>query len=184
MRLFVAIPVGEPALGALGRLLERYRRTHWPVKWVERDGLHLTLKFLGQVDEARLEDIGRVLRAAAAGTPVLSFSLTELGAFPTLRRPRVLWVGLEAEPALELLVNRLEHGFEPLGFAKEGRPFRPHVTLGRIREGRSLPSEALREWERNAPDAAFTAPALVLFESRLSPAGATYVPRLTLPLGG
>jgi 2'-5' RNA ligase len=183
MRLFVAIPVGEPALGALGRLLDRYRRTGWPVKWVGRDGLHLTLKFLGQVEEERVAEIGQVLREAVAGTPILSFSLTELGAFPTLHRPRVLWVGLEAEPALELLVNRLEQRFEPLGFAKEGRPFRPHVTLGRIREGRQLPPEWLRAWETQPPQAAFTAPTLVLFESRLSPAGARYFPRLTLPLG-
>ncbi len=183
MRLFVAVPVAEPALDALGRLLDRYRRTDWPVKWVGRDGLHLTLKFLGQVEAERVEDIGAVLRRAAEGTPRLTLALTELGAFPAPRRPRVLWVGLEADPALELLVDRLETGFEPLGFPKEGRPFRPHVTLGRVREGERLPPEAFREWEQRPPAAAVPAAAGVRFESRLSPAGASYTRRLAVPLG-
>jgi 2'-5' RNA ligase len=92
----------------------------------------------------------------------------------------VLWLGLEGPPALELLQDRLERAGEAIGFPPEGRPFRPHVTLGRVREGHRVPPNALEEYEvERLP---LLAEELVLYESLLSSQGPRYEPRLTLPL--
>lgn len=184
MRLFAAIPVGPPAAGVLTELVERWRVTDWPVKWVRAEGLHLTLKFLGSVDEQRLDAVRDSLGNAIAGTPGLSFTLGELGAFPSLAAGRVLWADLESEGALELAVDRVERACAELGFPLEGRPFRPHVTLGRVREGRRLSPSAIEAIESTRLEpASFMSEAIVLFESRTGPGGSRYEPRATFPLG-
>jgi len=184
MRLFAGIPVAEPAHGALGGLLEGWRSTDWPVKWVRQDALHLTLKFLGSVETERVATIRDALAAAVQGTPALSFALTEVGAFPTVSRARILIAGLESEAPLELLVHRIERACADLGFPVEGRPFRPHVTLGRVREGRRLPEPAVRAiGGAELPAASFMADRVVLYESLPGPGGSKYEERATFPLG-
>jgi len=183
MRLFAGIPVAQPVHGALGELLEGWRSTDWPVKWVRQDGLHLTLKFLGSVETARVGSIRDALAAAVLGTPALSFTLTEVGAFPTVSRARILFAGLESEAPLELLVHRIERACAELGFPVEGRPFRPHVTLGRVREGRRLAEPAVRAIEgAELPAAGFMAERVVLYESLPAPGGSRYEERATFPL--
>ncbi len=184
IRLFVAIPVESPAVEELGALLERWQGHEWPVKWVRREGLHLTLKFLGSVEESVLGPLQSALSAAVAGTPQLSFTLTELGAFPSFRKAQVLWAGLESEPALELLVHRIEQECEVLGFPVEGRAYRPHVTLGRVRQGRALGSAAreLLESTGLAP-VSFTSTQAILYQSLTGPGGSRYQARATFPLG-
>src|SRR5688572_18800646 len=134
MRLFVAIPVAGPAQDRIARLLADLRETGWPVRWVRDDGVHLTLKFFGEVAEEQLGALQVALRSAAAGTMPLPMRLTELGTFPGGRNARVVWIGLEGPSALELLQDRIERGAEAIGFPIEGRPFHPHITLGRVRE--------------------------------------------------
>ena len=174
MRLFVGIPVAGEVLGALSGILGRYRGAGWPVKWVRDDALHLTLKFLGAVPAEQLAQVGDALGTAGRGTGALPFGLNGSGAFPSLERPRVLWAGLQSEPALELLVDRLERRFEALGFPIEGRPFRPHVTLGRVRDHARLPADAARRWESETPAGEFVAGELLLYQSRTGPEGASY----------
>jgi len=107
------------------------------VKWVRAEGIHLTLKFLGDVDPEREPELRSGLARAAAGARPLPLSVHGFGVFPDYSRPRVIWAGLEADPALELLQHRIEQEFTPLGFPPEGRPFHPHLTLGRAgREAR------------------------------------------------
>lgn len=184
MRLFAAIPVGPPVDGVLSDLLTRWRSTDWPVKWVHPEGLHLTLKFLGSVEDDRIEPTKRSLTEAIAGTPNLSFSLTELGAFPSLEKARVLWAGLESEAALELLVHRVERACAGLGFSVEGRPYRPHVTLGRVRENGRWPTEAASIIEATPLNpVSFMSTEVVLFESLTGPGGSRYQPRATFRLG-
>jgi RNA 2',3'-cyclic 3'-phosphodiesterase len=184
MRLFTAIPVAGLVEDALRELVARCRSQDWPVKWVRPEGLHLTVKFLGPVEADRVAAIEAALAEASAGTPRLPFSLRELGAFPGFGRARVIWAGLESEAALELMVDRVERACGALGFPVEGRPFRPHVTLGRVREGRRLPEAAIEALERaQLPAADFLADRLVLFESRPGPGGSTYAARATFPLG-
>jgi len=174
MRLFAALPIGGEARAELNRWLARFQDRGWPVRWVRPEGLHLTLKFLGSVEESRLPAIEQALLAACEGTPRLGLSLKDFGTFPAARRARVLWAGLEADPALELLAHRLEGQFEALGFPVEGRPFRPHVTLGRVKEGRWLPGDVAEELQEAHPAATHLADRVVLFESQPAAGGPRY----------
>ena len=99
------------------------------MKWARCEALHLTLKFLGDVDDAREADL-RAALGQVGGRPV-TVHIEGFGVFPDFRRPRIVWAGIEPDPALELLQHRVEQVFAPLGFPTEARPFRPHVTLGR-----------------------------------------------------
>lgn len=182
MRLFAAVPIREPARGEITGLLARLREPGWPLRLVHDHGLHLTMKFFGEVPPGRLEVIQEAVRAAAPGTGGLSLRLAEIGAFPNFRRPRIIWVGLDAPPALELLQDRLERLAEAIGFAPEGIPFRPHVTLGRVREGQRLPPGALESLAGEYEAVPFLASELVLYESVLGRGGPRYEPRLTLEL--
>jgi 2'-5' RNA ligase len=112
----------------------------------------------------------------------LEMRLTAGGAFPSRERPRVLRLEVEAGPELELLQDRLETEGAEMGFPPEGRPFRPHITLGRVREGHRLPPGAMDELESVAHGSAFVADRVVLFESRLTPAGPVYGARVELVL--
>jgi 2'-5' RNA ligase len=138
MRLFAGIPIVDEARREIVALLGRLRESGWPVRWVHDDGVHLTLKFFGEVAPERLQVIEEAVRFAARGTGPLALRLEALGAFPSAARPRVLWIGVEGPSALELLYDRLERGGEAIGFPPEGAPFQPHVTLGRVREGHRL----------------------------------------------
>jgi RNA 2',3'-cyclic 3'-phosphodiesterase len=183
MRLFVAIPVAEPARSEVLGLLERLRQTGWPVRWVGNEGLHVTLKFFGEVAPDRLEVIAEAIRIAGQGTGQLPLRLDELGAFPSRQRPRILYVGVEAPAALELLQDRIERGGEALGFPPEGKPFHPHLTLGRLREGQKYPSRALDDVDGWYEQLSFTGDQVILYESILTPHGPRYEPQLTLDLG-
>jgi RNA 2',3'-cyclic 3'-phosphodiesterase len=182
MRLFAALPIAEPARGEIARLLARLREPGWPLRLVHDQGLHLTMKFFGEVAPGRLEVIEEAVRAAVPGTGALPMQLTEVGAFPSGRRARIIWVGLDAPPGLELLQDRLERRTEAIGFPPEGSPFRPHVTLGRVREGHRLPPGALESLEGQYDPVGFLASELVLYESVLGRGGPHYEPRLTLEL--
>lgn len=174
MRLFIGVPLpgdaGREAVGVLAGL----RRLGWPVRWVRDEGLHLTLKFFGEVTRDRVDAIAEMLAFAAAGTAPLAMGLGDLGVFPAWERPRVIHLGIDAGPELELLQDRLERGGERLGFAPEGRPFNPHVTLGRVREGQRLPEGWRAELERVSPRCSFLADRVILFESELSGQGPVY----------
>jgi 2'-5' RNA ligase len=165
MRLFAALPIAEPARGEIAKLLTRLRERGWPLRLVHDHGLHLTMKFFGEVPAGRLEVIEEAVRGAVHGTGTLSLQLGAVGAFPDSRKPRILWLGLESPPALELLQDRLERRAEAIGFPPEGKPFRPHVTLARVREGNRLPAGALEGLEGEFEPVGFLASELVLYES-------------------
>lgn len=184
MRLFAALPVEPPAAAELATLLGTLRASGWPVRWARPEGLHLTMKFFGETDATRVEAIEQMLEVAARGTGPLSCGPVELGAFPGWARARVLWAGYEGESALELLVHRVEQGAERLGFPVEGRPFRPHVTLGRLRDGARLPDAALERLEGHRLQDGFVARRLVLYRSDTAPGGAIYAPIRTFDLEG
>ncbi len=183
MRLFAAVPVSEPAQEQILTLLGTLRGAGWPVRWVHDEGLHLTLKFFGEVAPERLDVIAEALRFAAHGADPWALALGELGAFPSRNRPRVLWVGVQAPAGLELLQDRIERGCEAIGFPPEGAPFQPHITLGRLREGQRLPPGGLDEHADGFQKVSFVAQQLVLYESLLTTGGPRYESRLTLDFG-
>lgn len=183
MRLFAALPVSGDAMLELAGLIGEYERTDWPVRWVRPSGLHLTVKFLGQTGPGRVPEIEAALRLASRGVSMIPLAPGELGAFPGFAGARVLWAGYEAEPALELLAHRVEQECASLGFPVEGRPFRAHVTIGRVREGRRLAPSAIEELERRQIRSGFVADRLVLYDSVTGPNRAEYTPLATISLG-
>ncbi len=184
MRLFIAVPLVEEARAEVGAVLRRLKEHDWPVRWVREEGLHLTLKFFGEVTTDRVDAIVEMLDFATVGMTPMTFRLAGTGVFPSgARQPRVINLGVDADPSCELLQDRIERGAEQLGFPPEGRPFRPHVTLGRVREGQRLQAGWQSELERIPEGTAFLADRVVLFESELTPSGPTYAVRREIKLG-
>ena len=132
MRLFVALNLPKKERDRIHRAARPLRDQEVPVRWVVADNYHLTLKFLGEVRTARLGSIEQVLARVAAGCAPFAANLSGFGAFPTIRRPRVVWLGVEPSPALRCLKQDVEWGLADLGFERETRAFHPHLTLGRV----------------------------------------------------
>ena len=141
MRLFVALNLPAVVREAVWAAAAPLRALDLPVKWVRAEGLHLTIKFLGEVPDEREPDFAAALAQAGAGGSTghssrgIPLALGDWGSFPNPTRPRVVWLGVAPDPSLELLQHRVELAFAELGVPAEGRPFRPHVTLGRARQG-------------------------------------------------
>lgn len=178
MRLFVAVPLPAQALEEAGELLREMRALDWPVRWVKDDGLHISLKFFGEVTTDRLDAIEELVEFATRGMKPMELVPQGGGAFPSRSHPKVLRLEVQSGPDLELLQDRMERGGEQIGFAPEGRPFRPHITLGRVREGQRLPAGAIGHLEGLRHGAVFLADRVTLFESRLTPDGPVYSTRL------
>jgi 2'-5' RNA ligase len=134
MRLFVAINLPDDERTAMSDAVAPLAADGAPVKWVEAARLHITLQFLGSVDDAQAEPIGDALAAAVAGLKTFDVTVGGGGAFPDLAHPRVLWIGVERHPALELLANDVARVLGRFGFEPELRPFQPHVTVGRAQK--------------------------------------------------
>ncbi|MBN1660365.1 MAG: RNA 2',3'-cyclic phosphodiesterase [Anaerolineae bacterium] len=135
LRTFIAIELDDELCTNLGRIQDRLRNQTSPgsVRWVRPEGIHLTLKFLGDTTEAQAEQVQEALARAAATVEPFSFSVGTLGCFPNARQPRVVWVGIhESTGALARLQRAVEAEVSPLGFPTERRTFSPHLTLGRI----------------------------------------------------
>ncbi|HET7024151.1 MAG TPA: RNA 2',3'-cyclic phosphodiesterase [Gemmatimonadales bacterium] len=183
IRLFAGLPVPSPALEHVTVLLGELRERSWPVRWVPATGVHLTLKFYGEVADERVDAIAESIAFAAAGTQPLALQLAGLGAFPSWEKARVVWLGVDAPPALELLQDRVERHAESLGFPVEGATFRPHVTLGRVREGERLSGGAIKALAARGLTDTFSVGEIVLYESKLDRHSPGYIPLRTFPLG-
>lgn len=134
MRLFLAINLPFAMRRALVEATGPMRALAPDVRWISEAKLHLTMKFLGEQHESRLDEIHAAVASMAARHAATDLTVCGLGAFPNSRRPRVIWIGVERSSRLELLAHDLEQACETLGFEAEGRAFRPHITLGRIRD--------------------------------------------------
>src|SRR5512136_2192981 len=141
VRSFVAIELPEEAKKGLARLRRELERDeHRFVKWVEPQGIHLTLKFLGNVPSQRVTEITEAMGKATQGISSFHLEISGLGAFPSLKQARVFWVGVSGElDKLSRLQQDIDSALGALGLAKEERPFMPHLTLARIKEGASPP---------------------------------------------
>jgi 2'-5' RNA ligase len=175
VRCFVAVEVDEPrVLDALGRVQSGLVGSGGDLKPVERENIHLTLKFLGDVDEGRLGEVESVV--SDLRFEPFRMALAETGAFPNLRRPRVIWAGVyEGVDELAWIFSELETGFVGLGFKREGRRFSPHITIARVRSGRNreeLVEEVLRHREMDY--GGFEVRSVKLKRSVLTPRGPVY----------
>lgn len=185
MRLFIALHLPADTRRALYAAAAPLRATDAPVKWVDPDAIHITLKFLGNVDDGLAPAITQRLDAIAGRRRPFALPLDGFGAFPTADRPRVIWAGAESVPPLELLQHDVESAMADLGFDVEGRPFRPHVTLGRVPQGGAGRARAVGDLLGGLT---FTdevpVEAVDLMQSRLRPQGAQYAVRHSARLGG
>jgi RNA 2',3'-cyclic 3'-phosphodiesterase len=185
VRLFVAINIPDAVRQVINDAAAELRARPYPVKWVAPELLHLTVKFLGEVDPARLDDLGAALLEVGRAAKPFVLPIRGAGVFPTPRNPRVFWVGCEPVPALELIQDDVERRMQGLGFALDRRPFRPHLTIGRVKRQASRSAFRSLDGLLQAVDleAAPFVDSLELMESRLSPGGPSYQPRIVAPLG-
>lgn len=186
MRLFLALELGDAVLGKLASAIAPLRNAAPDLAWTRDEQRHLTLKFFGSVEPERLGGIVQMTDSIAQTHRPFAMELGGVGAFPNFRRARVVWVGVEHEARLELLHHDVEVAAAELGFEIEGRPFRPHITLARVRTPE--PEERLRRLARAAKavdySAIVTVTEMVLFESVLAPGGAQYRQVHVAKLGG
>ena len=185
MRLFVAINFTAKDRQKMHRAGRKLREAELPIRWEELEQLHMTLKFLGEVRSEMVPRVQEAVARVAEKTPPFTLKMKGGGAFPTLRRPRVIWLGAEASPELRCLKHDLEWELAPLGFEREVRAFHPHVTLGRAeKEARA---GDFREFEELVTAISFKAEIPVrtvdLMESHLSTRGARYDRRMAAKLG-
>ena len=142
VRLFIAINLPEEIRSALHVAIEPARRASPTIRWTDPSRLHLTLKFLGACPATAVDPLIEALRHVGSRNDPVDLELGGLGAFPNLRRPRIVWLGMRADPRLELIHHDIEVACAALGYDIEGRAFRPHVTLGRAGD-RPVDAEAL-----------------------------------------
>jgi 2'-5' RNA ligase len=184
VRAFVGIGL-EPLEHALAALLEGLASTGADAKLVEPENLHINLKFLGEIGEERVPPLVGALSEAAGRHAPFAVRLRGLGAFPSPRQPRVVWVGLEPWGELEALHRDVELAAARAGFPREGRRFSPHVTLARVRSARGRDALlALIGRMREAEVGALEVSSFSLVRSTLSTSGPTYEPLSTHPLTG
>ncbi len=137
IRSFIAIELSPENQTKLSQIIQELKTSGADVKWVKAENIHLTLKFLGNVEQAQIEAINEILQETAGEFEKFEFQLNELGAFPRIQSPRVIWVNAQAqEGIIGKIVLKLEGSLEKLGFAKEEREFTPHITIGRVRSSR------------------------------------------------
>ena len=180
LRLFVATPAPEAVSEAATVMIDRLR-PFGDVRWATPERLHLTLKFLGSTPEEKLSSVQEELERIANNCLQFAVRLDGIGAFPSTRRPQTIWYGLGVDvTGLTDLAAKIDSAMEPLGFERERRPYRPHLTLGRVRSPRGL-RELAAELEKCAAKASepsnsieWRIDAIALMRSDLKPTGPIY----------
>jgi 2'-5' RNA ligase len=183
LRAFIAVEIDPEVIGKISTAITELKSRVSGVRWVAPTNFHLTLKFLGDVEEAQINRIGATLEEQFHPFPRFTINAKGLGVFPDFRRPRILWVGL-AGIELASLVSRLESALEPLGFAPEKRSFTPHLTIGRWRQTERASKtlgQALESW-KDYQFGVTNIDEMILFQSKLNPKGAIYTKLKTVTL--
>jgi len=173
MRAFIAIDLPEPLRAALAEAQHGFRSACRDARWTRPEGIHLTLKFLGEISDAQTKQVVEALTQIGPLEP-FSVEVSGFGFFPHAERPRVLWAGVVAPPALAELATRVEGRMEKIGFAREDRAFAPHLTLARFQVPRPQPVMVAAAEKATSSLGKFEASEFFLFESKLSPQGAQY----------
>ena len=192
-RLFVAVPLPAEVTRLVGELVQDLASEGWPVRWVAADTAHITLQFIGETPPERAELLRLALAAPVAKNAAFNLRTADLGVFPNQRRPRVIWLGLYG-PAhrLESLQRDIAATLREMDVALDDKPFHPHITLGRVRDGatRDLPEAIKRQFAAEAASGRATAASplpvpvreVLLVRSFLSREGARHEPVARYPL--
>jgi RNA 2',3'-cyclic 3'-phosphodiesterase len=181
MRLFIAIALPDEIRAALTRFIGELRAIAPKTKWVRAENLHVTLKFLGETDPARLPGVQNAL-ASVRNAESVTLDFQGVGFFPNERRPRVFWVDMQASANLKALAEAMDHEMHKLGFPLENRPFTPHLTLARFEPpGASPPLAAAAKQNAQRTFGSLITNEFHLIESRLKPRGAEYTTIQSFP---
>ena len=184
IRSFIAFALPDDIKSALGRVQEGLQSSGLKAKWVRLQGIHLTLKFLGNIEFDQIDAVAAKMDRAVRGFGPLLLGAKGVGVFPNVRRPRVIWAGLDGD--LEQLGNlqrNLDAALSEIGFAREKRSFKGHLTMGRFK-GRMDSRRVAQALEKFAgfETQTFTAQHLILFKSQLESTGAVYSQLKQVPL--
>lgn len=179
MRTFIAIELPNEIKEFLSKTQEQLKSSEADVKWVAPQNIHLTLKFLGEVDDNKLDEVKQVMDNAACACASFQGRISAIGAFPKIDFPRVIWLGIDpGDSETKEIAKTLEDALEKAGIPKEDRPFSSHITLGRVRSNmnrerlvRSLKDSQERMGEKKLE---FTVTKITLFKSTLTPKGPVY----------
>ena len=174
-RCFIAIELSREIRDTLDKIKDELKKTIYGVKWVKSDNIHLTLKFIGYVEEEVVEKIKDILNDIAKEKEPFKIRLSSAGAFPTPERPRVIWLGID-EGAKEStdITNLIEEKLEPLGIEKKSRPFHPHLTLARDKFLKDKSSVKTAFASLKIPPTEMSASKITLFQSTLTREGPIY----------
>lgn len=173
-RTFICFEIDPEVRTVLGQIIADCKKFGEQIRWPKPENIHLTLKFLGDASSEQIEEIARILEDISAGIPSLQITLDLLGIFPNIRTPRILWAGSSKIPeALVRLVASLEERLAPLGFEKQKRAYRPHLTLGRVR-GRESKRTVEFFKKLNFEPRTFICDEIVMMKSDLQLTGAIY----------
>ncbi len=174
MRLFVALEIPSAVRENLANLLKSLRAVSPQIRWVRAENLHVTLKFVGEVPEAKSGAIRNAL-AGVRSKQLVTLDFRGLGFFPNEKHPRVFWAGIEASPNLKLLAAEIENALEKVGIPREQRPFSPHLTLARLEPPRLAEQLRAAIQEHATCDfGSLRTNQFHLIESKLKPSGAEY----------
>jgi RNA 2',3'-cyclic 3'-phosphodiesterase len=186
MRLFLAITLPDEVRAGITRAGARARAQVPHVRWVREESLHLTLRFVGERPDADVPRLAEAVEHAMMGMGAFAATVHDAGAFPNFRRPRAVWLDMHPHESFVSIATRLDAVLAGLGIDAENRPFRPHVTLGRVREPLSpAEGEALeRELGAMRERWALTIREVILMRSSPGPGGSIYTPLAAAPLGG
>lgn len=176
IRTFIAIELSNAVRQKIAELQEELKRDREKISWTKPENIHLTLKFLGDTEESKISFIADALTEIASDYKLFDLSVSGLRVFPNFRRPRVLWVGLPNPPtALIEIAKKIEAHLAEIGFAKEDRPFSPHLTIGRVKAG--LSNSLIEKIKARQFDGGeFSANEILIIKSDLHPKGAVYTP--------
>ncbi len=184
IRSFIAIELPEETIQMFAAIQEQLKQSRAGVRWVKPGSIHLTLKFLGNISPAQVDDIAAAAAQVVGEEPPITLGAAGLGAFPSRKKPRVIWIGMEGEvQRLSRIQARVENALEPLGFVREKRPFQPHLTIGRVKDRRRLQTliDAMATLDM-PPFNSFDADEIILYKSDLRPTGAIYTKLHRMPL--
>lgn len=183
MRTFIAIELPERIKKKIEQLQTPLKKTNAFVSWVKPENIHITLKFLGEVPEEKINEVSSSSGKALEGAKKFTMSLKGMGAFPDSRRPRVIWIGAgSGEKELSSMASKIEEEMEKIGFPKEDRKFSAHFTIGRVKSPKNIEKlmELVKSSDFSTEDIEVNE--VVVMRSQLHPAGAIYTPLRKIPL--
>ncbi len=183
MRTFIAIPIPESCLEMLAQMQRHLKASKAVISWTRISSIHLTLKFLGEIDPAIIPQMTESLEVISKQAQPFDLRLTGLGCFPNEKNPRIIWCGIQGDTDV---LSRLQAGVETVcdgfGFPPENRPFRPHLTLGRVKGRINLKALAGSIGKGSDLECGFRAESFNIYKSVLKPDGAVYTVLETIAL--